>query len=200
MLKTLSRVTAASLIALLAAAASAEDAAPAETAPEAAPATEQLDMGTEVTEDAVGATYERETHGDWAVKCVKAPEGQTDPCSAYQLLKNEQGSNVAEITLFQLPEGGNAEAGATIITPLETLLTEQILLQIDDGQTKRYPFSFCTQIGCFARIGFTAEDIAAMKRGNEATLTIVALAAPDQKVNVPVSLKGFTAAYEAAGK
>jgi invasion protein IalB len=34
------------------------------------------------------------------------------------------------------------------------------------------------------------------KKGAKATLTIVPFAAPDQKVNLDISLKGFTAGFE----
>ena len=50
-------------------------------------------------------------------------------------------------------------AGATIITPLETLLTQQITLQVDTAQPKRYPFSWCSPIGCVSRVGFTQAEI-----------------------------------------
>jgi invasion protein IalB len=46
--------------------------------------------------------------------------------------------------------------------------------------------------GCFARIGFTSAEVAAFKAGVAATMTIVPAAAPDEKVALKVSLKGFT--------
>jgi len=48
-----------------------------------------------------------------------------------------------------------------------------------------------------ARIGFTQAEINGFKRGNVATLTIVPLAAPDEKVDLKVSLSGFTAGFDA---
>ncbi|MBK5934314.1 invasion protein IalB [Rhodovulum imhoffii] len=156
-----------------------------------------LAMGTEDAQ--VGETYVRETFGDWALRCVRAPEDQPDPCQLYQLLNDDEGNPVAEMSIFPLPDGSNgqAAAGATIITPLETLLTEQLRLSVDSGAAKVYPFSWCSQVGCFARVGFTAEDVNAFKRGSAAKLVIVPVAAPDQKVGLGVSLKGFTAGYEA---
>ena len=50
--------------------------------------------------------------------------------------------------------------------------------------------------GCIARIGFTGEEITQFKKGAKAVMTIVPAAAPDQKVNVEISLKGFTAGFE----
>ncbi|WP_316646571.1 invasion associated locus B family protein [Ovoidimarina sediminis] len=159
-----------------------------------------LSTGTAVEEssDGVGTPYVKETSGDWEVRCVRTEDGN-DPCQLYQLLKDQNGTSVAEITVFPLPQGGQAVAGATIITPLETLLTEQITMQIDSGGAKRYPFSFCTRSGCISRIGLLEEDLAAFRAGNAAQLRIVPVTAPDQNVLLTVSLSGFTAGYNAIG-
>ena len=106
------------------------------------------------------------------------PEGQKEPCNLYQLLEDQNGQSVAEINLFPLPPEDELAAGATIVTPLETLLTQQLRLSVDGGQAKVYPFTFCTQIGCFSRIGFTSGDIDAFKRGNEAKVVVVPMRAP----------------------
>ena len=158
-----------------------------------------LSTGTPVTEDdeeAVGQPYVREVSGDWEVRCVRTAEGN-DPCQLYQLLEDGEGASVAEVTVFPLPPGGQAVAGATIITPLETLLTEQVTVAVDGGGAKRYPFSFCTRSGCVSRIGLTADDLASYRAGNVANVQIVPAAAPDQKVNLSVSLTGFTAGFNA---
>lgn len=175
--------------------------APAETSNEApTDAAEILSMGTEVTDPSeVGTNYTLSTHGDWEVRCIKAAEGQ-DACNLYQLLKEADGNPVAELSLFRLPEGGQAEAGATIITPLETLLTEQVTLSVDGGKAKRYPFTFCGQIGCFSRIGLTGADVASFKAGSSAKMYIVPVAAPDQKIEIGISLSGFTAGYTAVSE
>jgi len=157
----------------------------------------------ETVDDGVTATgepYLVSQHGDWELRCIKAPEGQEDPCQLYQLLEDQNGNSVAEINLFNLPDGDQLEAGATIVTPLETLLTQQVRVTVDSGQPKVYPFTFCTTVGCFARVGFTAGDIASFKRGNQATITIVPAQAPDQRVELTVSLSGFTAGFDAVAE
>jgi invasion protein IalB len=78
------------------------------------------------------------------------------------------------------------------------LLTQQITIRVDGGTAKRYPFSFCTTVGCFAQIGFTTSDVAAFRAGNAATVTISpAGAASGTTVDLTASLKGFTAGYKA---
>lgn len=142
-----------------------------------------------------GDTYVKEEIGDWALRCIVQTEGE-DPCQLYQLLANDQGVPIAEFSMFRLSEGQPVVAGATVIVPLETSLQQQLSIAVDEEQAKRYPFSFCNQIGCYARIGLTEEDIASYKRGREAVLTIVPMAAPDQQVTVTLSLTGFTAAID----
>lgn len=168
----------------------------------AAPATDAaapdgLALGKPVEDpNAPGSIYVSAVHGDWELRCVRAEDG-SDPCQIYQLLHDTDKNPVAEISMFALPGAGKAVAGATIIAPLETLLTEQLQLKVDQGQGKAYPFTWCAREGCVARIGLTAEDVASFKRGAKATMTIVPVVAPDQKVVLDISLKGFTAAYDA---
>ncbi|MBJ3762993.1 invasion associated locus B family protein [Maribius pontilimi] len=177
-----------------------EPAAAAEPAAEgadAAPAEPDLNMGESVEDaNAVGRSFVAANFGDWEQRCVRTADG-ADPCQLYQLLKDSNGNAVAEMSIFALPPGQQAAAGSTIITPLETLLTRQVTIGVDGGQAKRYPFDFCAEAGCFARVGFTAAEVSAFKRGNEAQLTIVPAAAPDQTINLTISLSGFTAGYDA---
>jgi invasion protein IalB len=188
-----------------AAEAPAEEAPAAETPAEEAPAEQaggELSLGTplEQAEAAagprVGEPYFLQVFGSWAHRCLKAEEGETDPCQLYQLLRDGDGNTVAEISLFPLPDGTRAAAGATIVAPLETLLTQALTLRIDGGEPRQYPFTFCNAAGCVSRIGFTAEEITAFKRGAKATLRMVPAAAPDQEVILDIPLDGFTAGYD----
>lgn len=191
------------LFATLPAAAQETTGAPATgtAAPSAAPADATTAAPAAApTGNGVGEPYVAESFEAWELRCVRTEDG-SDPCQLYQLLKDKETDKpVAEISLLALPEGGEAVAGATIIVPLETLLTQQLNITVDKGKTKRFPFTFCAEVGCVARVGFTQEDIDAFKKGSVATVTVVPVAAPDQTVNVDISLKGFTAGFEAVTK
>lgn len=166
-----------------------------------APSGDGLSLGEEADQagSGEGQSYIEEEFGDWQMRCVNSDEGE-DPCQLYQLLQDQDGNSVAEISLFPLPDGGQAVAGATIVTPLETLLTQQVTLQVDDGEAKRYPFTWCSAIGCVARVGFTAEEVESFRRGVEITMTIVPVAAPDQEVELGISLIGFTDGFTAVSE
>lgn len=141
--------------------------------------------------------YIREEHGDWEIRCLRAPEGQEDPCQMYQRLADQDGNPTADVNIFDLPDGNEIVAGATVLTPLQTLLTAQVTLTIDGGEPRRYPFSFCDTEGCYARMGFTAEDVATLRRGDAATIVVVPALAPDQRAELSMSLSGFTAGLAA---
>ena len=174
----------------------ADDTATEEVAADAV-GTDGLSMGVEVG-GGVGEPYVAGTFEAWEQRCVNSGTG-ADTCQLYMLLKDAEGASVAEFAMFGLPEGteGPAVAGATFVAPLETLLTAGMMLSIDGAEGKAYPFTVCTQTGCVARLGFTAEEVTAMMQGNEATITVIPFVAPDQKVTLTLSLKGFTAGYEA---
>lgn len=171
------------------------DAAGGEPAPAPPSGPDNLSMGEPAGEgDGPGTSYVSETFGDWEQRCVRSEEG-ADPCQLYQLLRDESGNAVAEMSVFPLPSGREAAAGSTIITPLETLLTRNVRLSIDDGEARQYPFEFCTRQGCIARIGLTAAEVTQFERGAAGTLVIVPAAAPDQEISLTISLSGFTAGY-----
>tara|TARA_B110000114_G_scaffold100039_1_gene105332 strand:+ start:247 stop:813 length:567 start_codon:yes stop_codon:yes gene_type:complete len=168
----------------------------AQTAGSLAPA-ENFSTGQVVAnEPGLGDYYDKGQFGDWTLRCVKT-EGPVDPCQLFQLMLNAPGTPVAEFNLNIIEANGVVVAGANVITPLETLLTAQLKIQIDDTNAKAYPFAFCMQMGCVARIGLTQEDLAGYRAGNAATVTMVPAGAPNRQEILKLSLKGFTAGHNA---
>lgn len=199
----------------------ASEAAPAETTPDDAPdapvtdeseaeapasdeaATEddnQLDLGQPVTtgdgEPQLGDRYSKQKFGDWDLACIKT-DTEKDPCSLLQVLRDDKGNSVAEISMFRISGKGQAVAGASVVVPLETLLPAQLTITVDQGAGKRYNYSFCAELGCVAQIGLTQEDINAFKRGKVAKVALRPAPAPDQVVELKMSLNGFTAGFDA---
>ncbi|MDN5786314.1 invasion associated locus B family protein [Pseudorhodobacter sp.] len=177
-----------------------ETTTPAPTTGDAAtpPVVDGLSMGTEAgaPADGLGSPDPQASFGAWEQRCVKTADG-ADPCQLYQLLKDKTDTAVAEISIFGLPKGQQATAGATVIVPLETLLTAALTMTVDGSKPRVYPFSWCSNIGCISRIGFTQGELDGFKKGAAAKITIVPVVAPDQKVELTVSLNGFTAGYDA---
>lgn len=173
--------------------------APAETP--AAPETPPAPDAASTTAPAAGAQpaqqpevmeVVKDTFGDWQIRC--APDG--NECFMYQLALDAQKNPVAEVSILKLPEAAEADAGVTIVTPLGTLLPQGVVLQVDAGEKRQYPFAWCSQVGCFARFGLTKPAIDGMKRGKGGTISLVSIAAPQTPVTLNLSLSGFTAAYD----
>ena len=91
-----------------------------------------LDMGKPVEEE---EQYVKETYGDWQLRCYRTQAAE-DPCQMFQLLREEAGNPIAEFSIFRLPGEAQAVAGATIIVPLGTLLTEELKIAVDGGKAK----------------------------------------------------------------
>jgi invasion protein IalB len=184
----------------LAPAVMAQTAAPADGAA-AAPADPGVSMGIpeglpDQTQAAVGQLYLANTFDSWEQRCTKSADG-ADLCQLYQLVKDESGAPISEVVLFALPDGGQAAMGANILAPLETLLTANIRIAVDGDKGKLYPFYVCTSNGCLAKVGFTAAEVDAMKKGKQLTMTVVPAASPDKTVVINVPLKGFSAGAQA---
>jgi invasion protein IalB len=161
----------------------AEDETAAEGEAEAAPA-----EAAEPAQPQITTTR----HGDWEVGCL---EGTTN-CEMQQLALDSDGNPVILARVVRLPAGSEAEGLAIFNTPLGTLLQPGLGFQIDTGERAALPFEWCVQEGCIVRLGLRSEDVAAMKRGRAANLTVASIAAPDQPLTLTLSLSGFTAAYD----
>lgn len=195
---SLSATLAALLLLAAPMAAHAQDSTAAETEQPADPAEDLgLSLGEAVDEDGnrLGEEYIQEAAGDWTIVCIRTTLTD-DPCSLRQLLRDGEGNSISTVDIVSFPPGNQVVAAGRIVTPLETLLTQQATLSVDGGAGRRYPFEFCTDQGCISRVGFAEADINAFRRGAEATLTIVPALAPDQKVRATMSLAGFTAGFK----
>lgn len=153
---------------------------------------------TEETERQPGQPYFKEDIGDWRIRCVAPPPnaGSEDVCQLYQLLLDSSDNPVSEFTILPAPEGGEGGAIATIVTPLETLLPPGLRMAIDDNPEQVIPYTWCSNVGCYARFRLAPADIDALKAGGAASIGITPLAAPDQQVSLRSSLSGFTRAYD----
>ncbi len=164
--------------------------APAAEAPSEAPAAE-APVAEAPAEAPAQPEFVTETFGDWEVRCT--PDKAN--CFMYQLGRDGAGNAVAEVTLVALEDGSQAAAGATVVTPLGTLLSEGLVIQVDGGQARKYDYNWCTRSGCFARFGLQNDYVNNMKAGNIALMQLVSVSAPERPVRLEISLTGFTAAF-----
>ena len=85
--------------------------------------------------------YIKERFENWTLKCIK-PVNSIERCEANQIIFNQKQQPVAEISIIKLPKGQVAAAAATVIVPLETILSEGLVLAIQELEPKKYQFKF----------------------------------------------------------
>jgi len=136
----------------------------------------------------------RATHGDWEVRCVT----ETD-CVMTQLHRRSEQSADAVFTIVKSAgltgnDGQSFEAFAEIVVPLGVYLPGGLGLKVDDQPAKAAPFERCIDEGCVVRAPISATMLGNLKAGG--TVNIVIFSAPERPVQIPMSLAGFTAAYD----
>ena len=135
--------------------------------------------------------YIKESFENWTLKCIK-PVNSIERCEANQIIFNQKQQPVAEISIIKLPKGQVAAAAATIIVPLETILSEGLVLAIQELEPKKYQFKFCNSLGCYSQIGLTDDEVEALKMKEKASIFLKHISSGDQQIVIPMSLDGFT--------
>jgi len=134
--------------------------------------------------------YIKERFENWSLKCIKTVNS-IERCEANQIIFNQKQQPVAEISIIKLPIGQVAAAAATIIVPLETILSEGLVLAIQELEPKKYQFKFCNSLGCYSQIGLTDDEVEALKRKEKASIFLKHISSGDQQIVIPMSLDGF---------
>lgn len=173
------------------------------------PATETLDLGAQAPAERSSASdsalapadqgaageITRSTVGAWDVACP----AEAINCAMAQIGNDSTGTPVLEMVVRKLAEPlevgeRTAIAVLDVITPLGVVLTEGLSVTIDDGRKESAPFQICTEQGCLVREPIDEELVARFKRGNNATVSVIA--ANQGEVSATLSLSGFTKAYD----
>lgn len=136
----------------------------------------------------------RANHGDWEVLCDAA-----NACLMTQIHRNDEGS---PDVIFKVSKprvasaaGQNIPALAEIFVPLGVFLPEGLALRIDQQEPVVAPFYSCVPLGCSVRAPLNDQIIETLKRGS--TVTVIVALNPRNTIEIPLSLRGFTAAMGA---
>jgi invasion protein IalB len=136
---------------------------------------------------------ERETHGDWTVRCIEG----SDDCRMTQIGKNAQGQEALLVSLQRIrgaktQSGQDIPAALQVQAPLGVLIPFGVRLKIDDGETAPLGITRCLPIGCVAGAPMTEEAVSLMKKGSNANFAYVL----QNETVIKISLRGFTRAYD----
>lgn len=170
---------------------------------EEAPSTPKLDLGAAPAKPKPAPQAQQQitatptagvvTNGAWQVSCAEGAD-----CAMAQIGKDNTGTPILEMVVRKLPapleaDGRTAIAVVDFITPLGVVLTSGLELTIDAGKGEAAPFQICTEQGCLVREPVDQLLIDRLKKGNGATVKVVA--ANQGEVSAAISLSGFTKSY-----
>lgn len=136
-----------------------------------------------------------EQHGVWVFECARyaSAPGSPEYCTMQQVLTVNDTDDVAlAVTVAFNPNSGEPVMFA--MTPLGVDLPVGVGLKVDEGPQLGVPYTVCQRIGCRAAIPVTQPLLTSLKGGS--TLK-VSYSYRGRRIDVPVSLNGFTAAYKA---
>ncbi len=128
---------------------------------------------------------------DWVVACATPKDSPKKLCQAVQTLSNkENGKRVMQIMVGYPDEG--AEPIAIFVLPLGYLLQAGSKFELDGKEIRVLAAERCIQTGCIVPLPLDKEMLAKFKGGTAGRIEVTI--AKDRTMDLPVSLKGFSAA------
>lgn len=140
---------------------------------------------------------EGQVFGDWRARCVTPPGAIRHQCSIqFRVFNKEPRRQVLNVTIGFF--GKNRAPGAVFNVPIGVYLPAGLTLSVPGAQIVRIVYDQCTPKACRAPLVLTPEMIAAMKKAERGDVTIQD--SRRKPVKLPLSLKGFTAGYDALAR
>ncbi len=129
---------------------------------------------------------------DWTVACEKLPKSGKEICNLFQNVTNDKNKVVMQVAVGYPP--GKTTPQALVTLPLGIMLQPGLEFKGGTAKPVRVPFSVCVKNGCVAGIELKPEIVKGMKAGEKGSVKFAASA--KQVIEVPISLKGFTAGFK----
>lgn len=165
-------------------------------------------MAAAAVVQAQAAETRRENFGDWGFVCSTSDTAGADDkeakesCNLFQtaLLNRDEGEGPGQRVLLTRVGylDGNEKPVLLITAPLGILLPMGITVEVEGHDAIRIPVQRCDAGGCLAYVVMDPPFVAAMKKGDEAKVTVYDT--QRRGVPIPLSLKGFTDGMEALAK
>jgi invasion protein IalB len=131
---------------------------------------------------------------DWTVRCGRRSEQEPQVCEMQQQRVDQENRTVMAVAVGKVP--ATSDLGLLIILPLGILLPPGVTLQIDDGAEVPLEVDRCERQGCRIEMLLEPELLNRLKGGSQAKVFFEAFdpKGERQRLGVPISLLGFTAA------
>lgn len=129
----------------------------------------------------------------WGARCASESRGAVPDCVVEQrVVMSNTGQLLVAVSIRIPPD--TKEPVMLIQTPFGLHLPAGLKLAIDDAAIATLPLQTCDSNGCYAAQVVSADLLGSLRRGNNLTVTFQDTAKRD--IAVPVSLNGFTVAYQ----
>ena len=142
------------------------------------------------------------TAGDlagWNKICYEA--GGAQSCVVLFQIVAETGQLLAQASINSRAGQPNMVFQAWIISSPGIYIGAGIRLQVDTNTPTDIPFAICDATYCIAESQIDANFVNGLKAGSQIMLSVMIRQADAQprRIDLPVTLRGFTAAYDGAG-
>lgn len=152
-------------------------------------------LGLGASGEAAALSAREVDYQDWRVRCETPASGGPERCTMFQGISTEDGgAQIMHIAVRNGPQ--QSVAIAYIAAPLGVYLPNGLGMRVDEGNLLRLPFEFCNGSGCHTRLKLEEPLLSSFKNGASASIEIVQFT-NGKPFTAVVSLKGFTAAFDA---
>ncbi len=145
-----------------------------------------------LAQDAENQTAQAPEKKSWFKLCETNPKTKKNICALNISLPGKNGQPIASIRIIEIE--GVSQKGLAIAIPPGLLIQPGLRVQIDGTKTGTAKFQICSPQACFVEARFNEGFIDSLKRGNE--MKIIGIGQNGKQVEFPVTLSGFTAAYD----
>ncbi|MCW5696546.1 MAG: invasion associated locus B family protein [Bauldia sp.] len=139
----------------------------------------------------------------WIKVCNPDPESGLEGCLVVQQIFAANGSFIASADVrWLVPDNGGTPTQIVFVAavPAGMLIQPGVRIEIDSNTVTDIPFEVCYAAPlnrCYARVEINAEFVNRLKAGNEMSLLAISYE-NGRTLSFPMTLAGFTAAYDGA--
>lgn len=137
---------------------------------------------------------------DWTARCTIDEQSKQKSCVLEQIVFSQDGERpmLRAAAGFLQERQGEAVPAVLVTVPLMVALQEGLAVSVDKQGAFVAPYHHCNPEGCVAGLPLDEKVLTAFKKGNEATIRLIAV--NGEVMDLPLSLRGFTAGYGALPK
>ncbi len=134
---------------------------------------------------------------DWTARCNSAENSAQQSCVLEQIVFSRDGERpMLRAAAGFLQENQGQPVPAVLITvPLMVALQDGLAVSVDKKGAFVAPYHHCNPEGCVAGLPLDDKVLNAFRKGNDATIRLIAVNGEVMDLNL--SLRGFTAGYNA---